>query len=250
LQSDWGERWNPEGYTDDGFGTVTKKILTEGAVLCLLTVGLIGDLTAQQQVGFIHGTVLDPAGAVLVGLDVEVSSPEHVCKTTSNNEGKFNCQLPPGRYRVVVSGQGLMPYRRATVNVAPSAHVFLKLRPVLRAAPIGVDSVPPAVFDFPDPKISYEEQTVGNTDVLLQYASSAERGGQITFTGPHLVLTIDAITVHADEMTCSNPIRTCRAKGSVIAEVGQEELSGTGLELDVSTRKFVLTRDPNVVRTF
>jgi carboxypeptidase family protein len=198
---------------------------------------------AQDRPGFIHGTLLDPAGAVFVGVGVEVSSQEHACKTTSNVEGKFNCQLPPGGYNVSATAQGLMPYRRATVNLKPSAHVFLKLRPVLRRALPSVE--------LPDPQIGYEEQLVsGSAEVLVRYHAVEKREGQITFHGPYLMLTIDALAIYADEMTCTNPILTCTAKGSVIAELGEEQIEGTTVELDLLSRKLVLTRNAEVVKTF
>jgi len=240
----WGDR-----YTGDGFGNVTGQLTTRnGALLAFLT---FRTLTAQQPTGFVHGMVLDPAGAVFVGIEIEVASRDHACKTTSNQQGKFNCQLPPGRYNVSATGRRLMPYRRATVNVEPSSHVFLKLRPVLRAAPLHILDVGPNKLNLPpDPTIGYEEQAVGNGDVLVQYTSSTKKDGQIIFRRPHLTLTIDALAVYADEITCSNPIRACTARGALIADLGEEQLEGTMLEIDVSSRKFVLTRDPNVARTF
>jgi len=214
-------------------------------------------LPGQQPVGFVHGTVVDPAGAVFIGMVIEVSSQEHSCKSKSNQEGKFNCQLPAGRYNVVVSDENILPYRRATVNLQPSAHVFLILRPILGGAPISIDTVfpdgdpPPVAMTFPDPKIGYEEQFIsGSADVLVRYSSTTKREGQVAFRGPHLMLTMDALTIYAEELSCSNPIRTCSGKGSVIVELGQERLEGVALDIDLFTRKLVLTRDANVTRTF
>jgi hypothetical protein len=228
---------------------VTRQLITRNGVLLVFLT--FRTLVAQQPTGFVHGTVLDPAGAIFVGIEVEVKSRDHACMTTSNQEGKFNSQLPPGRYNVAVTAQGLMPYRRATVNVGPSSHVFLKLRPVLRTAPISILTVGPDKPNLPpDPKIGYQEQAVGNGDVLVQYTSSSMKDGRIIFRGPHLALTIDELAVYADEMTCSNPIRTCTASGAVIVDLNAEELEGTILEIDVWSRKFVLTRELKVSRTF
>lgn len=222
--------------------------IINGSILAFLTAGA---LTAQMPSGFIHGTVIDPAGAVIFGLQIEISSGDFACRPTLNPEGKFNCQLPAGRYRVSVTGQGVMPYRRATVNLEASSHVFLKLRPVLRAAPIHILYVGPVKPNLPpDPKIGYEEQAVGDGDVLVQYTSSSTKDGRILFGGPQLALTIDALAVYADEMNCSNPIRTCTVTGAVTMDLGAEQLQGEMLELDVASRKFVLTRDPKVARTF
>jgi hypothetical protein len=205
-------------------------------------------LVAQDSPGFIHGTVTDIHGYVIPEARVEVSSPDHECRTASNAEGRFNCELPPGVYDIIATGRSFLQYRRASVTLQAKAHVFLKLRTV--PAPLAIFSVPPATQAPSGPKIDYRTQKVGSADVLVRYGSLTENGGQITFRGPYLMLTMDTLAVYADELSCSDPIRTCTAKGSVIAELGQEQLDGAALDLDLSSRKLVLTRDANVVRTF
>ena len=64
------------------------------------------------------------------------------------------------------------------------------------------------------------------------------------------MLTIHALAIYTDEMTCTNPIRTCTAKGSVVAELGEEQIEGRSVELDLSSRRLVLTRNAEVVKTF
>ena len=140
--------------------------------------GVLAD--GQQPTTVLHGTIFDPAGALLPAIAVEVSSAEHTCNTDTGATGKFTCQLPPGRYRISIASQGLMPYRRASVNLQASSHVFLNLRPVLRGIPIGVDGVGSFQTALQDPKISYEEQPIGaDADVLIQYSSSNRRGNEV-----------------------------------------------------------------------
>jgi hypothetical protein len=202
----------------------------------------------------LHGLVLDPAGAVFVGIDVAVTSQEQSCRAKTGAHGEFNCALAPGRYNVVVSAGFLVPYRRAMVEVRPSSHVFLKLRPVLGSAP-HVLSVPPVDPEelrrrFPDPQINYEEQEVAGADVIFQYASSVRRESQIRFSGPHLSLTADALSFYADELSCSDPIKICTGTGSVRVDAGEEQLEGTSVVIDLSARRFELSRDPVVTRTY
>src|SRR5262245_39622872 len=74
-------------------------------------------LVAQNKPSYIHGAVTDMHGFVIPGAHVEVSSEVQKCETTSNVEGKFNCQLSPGRYTVHASGHAFYSYRRATINL-------------------------------------------------------------------------------------------------------------------------------------
>jgi hypothetical protein len=76
----------------------------------LLAVGLsAASLYAQGVGGAIQGTVRDPTGAVVPGATITTISTEtNLQRTvTSNGAGLFSVpDLPPGRYRVQVSGQG------------------------------------------------------------------------------------------------------------------------------------------------
>ena len=72
------------------------------------------------------------------------------------------------------------------MSLKPSAHMFLKLRPLLRAAAAGVDGVgPPIIRDFPDPDIGYEEQAVDDSiDVLVRYHEVEKKAGKLPSTAP------------------------------------------------------------------
>jgi hypothetical protein len=213
---------------------------------------LANRLPAQERSGFIHGTVVGQSGAVIADARVEVASAEHKCETKSNPEGKFNCQLPPGRYRVTAVGYGFFPYRRATVNLEAPVHTFVTLRTVpgpARGTAV-LESRDDIVGDRTSP-VEYWEQVVnGDTDVVVRYHGAEMKEDRIAFRGPYLMLTMGTLAIYADEITCSNPIRTCTAKGSVMAEIGQERLEGATVDLDLPTRKLVLARDAVVVKAF
>ena len=134
-----------------------------------------------------------------------------------------------------------MPYKRASVAIVPNAHIFLTLRPLIRGS---------LVAGLPDPQIGYEELMVGDADVVVQYTSSTTTERGIAFRGPNLIVTADKFAVYADALSCSNPIRTCVGKGNVIVEEGEERIEGNTIDLDLSSRKFVVNRDATVAGTF
>jgi len=228
-----------------GAGLIWKGLPAVFSILAIV-------LPAQERGGFIHGTIVDPFGAVIVDARVEVASAEHKCETKSNVEGKFNCQLPPGRYRVTAIDPRFFSYRRATVILEASVHTFITVRTV--PGPTRGASVPESKDDIVGDRASpvdYLEQAVnGDSDVAVRYHGAEMREERIIFRGPYLMLTMDAFAIYSDEMTCSNPIRTCTAKGSVIAEIGQERLEGATVDVDLLTRKLVLGPDARVVRAF
>jgi carboxypeptidase family protein len=88
------------------------KIFVRGLVVCLFCVvawSYTPALSAQGVRAAIQGTVRDSSGAVVPGAMITVISTETNLQRTaiSNDAGFFSVpDLPPGKYRVEVSGQG------------------------------------------------------------------------------------------------------------------------------------------------
>ncbi|MCS6816857.1 MAG: TonB-dependent receptor [Blastocatellia bacterium] len=94
---------------------------------CVLTIGVIGFLSvgpalknawAQQQLGTIQGTIVDPAGALVVGATVTATNKDtRETRTVVSNESGFYriVNLPPGRYDVSVEAQGFRKALRTDV---------------------------------------------------------------------------------------------------------------------------------------
>lgn len=209
-------------------------------------------LSAQQPVAFLDGTVEDLHGAVIPNAAVEVSSAENRCLTRSNERGEFHCQLPPGRYRIAASSRAFFPYRRATINLNASDRAFLRVRTVPGPAIAlwlieGVGAVDVELDTNP---VIHEEAFVGGDDVLIRFASVVRNGVSLKYAGPYLSLTMDRLTVHADEIFCTDPIRKCTAAGSVAVELGEAQITDTSVEIDLVDRKLVFRRDPSAVKTF
>jgi hypothetical protein len=129
---------------------------------------------------------------------------------------------------------------------------YVKLRTVpgpgvvWTATPEGLRSIPVEV----NPS-QYEDQIVNDRlDVVVRYGNKERRGPLIEFSGPHLNLTADTLDVSAEKILCSDPIRTCTASGSVVAQLGPSEFQDTLLTVDLSKRTVVLSREPNINRTF
>ena len=79
--------------------------------LLLLLVGLSVIVQAQQFTGTIRGTVLDSAGAVVVGAEVSISNlatNETRNAVTEDNGAYVVPQLKPGLYKVTVKKNGFM----------------------------------------------------------------------------------------------------------------------------------------------
>ena len=219
------------------------------ALLVCLTVRLVYAQESQS----IQGLVVDPAGAVISGATVEVFSDQNRCNTKSDSVGRFRCDLPAGRYEAVFTSLGFCSYRRATIKLDLRSEKFVLIRTVpcyaiaLTVTEEGLRDIPIYNKDLPQ----YEDQTLEDgSNAVVRYGKKERRGNQIEFSGPFLNLTADTLDVSAEKLLCSDPIRTCTASGSVVAQVGRSEFRDTQLIVDLSKRTVVLSGEPNINRTF
>jgi len=82
---------------------------------------VVGSLWAQSDRGAITGTVTDPTGAVVPGVQVTATNADTKVQSsaTTNDVGLYSIlNLPIGRYTVAFSKQGFKTYDRAGITVA------------------------------------------------------------------------------------------------------------------------------------
>ncbi|PWU02644.1 MAG: hypothetical protein C5B51_20485 [Terriglobia bacterium] len=88
-------------------------------VVCLLLA--VSTVFGQAASGTITGTVVDPAGAVVAGANVEARNSQTgvVYPAVSTNTGNFTLsQLPPGTYELTVTVSGFKKYVHTNLTVA------------------------------------------------------------------------------------------------------------------------------------
>src|SRR5262245_28119938 len=98
-----------------------------------------GGVAAQSQIttAVIDGTVVDPSGAALPGVDVEVRNVETglVRSLTADRDGRFVAlQLPPGRYTVTLKLSGFATLVQENVLITVGETV--RLNPVMKVSGI------------------------------------------------------------------------------------------------------------------
>jgi hypothetical protein len=218
--------------------------MAKTVLLALLAVTLIGAQPRGSQVGWIHGRIVALNGAVIPGVSVKLSSPVDQCETAANVEGKFHCQVSPGRYTISAAGIAILPYRRASVEVRIGEHKFITLSTV-PPPPSDQNSIGPV-------PLKYESILAGanGADLLIRFETSEKQARGTTFRGKYLMLSLDDLAIYASGITCSVSLQSCRAEGNVTVEIGHETLEGNQAELDIQNRTVKVTRDPVVVRKF
>ncbi len=127
---------------------MSKKLI---ALLLPLTFSLA---LHAQQLGILHGTVMDESGALVPGAKVTVSNAAGPVKTaTAGDDGSYSIAgLAPGKYTVIASSPGLVQFQPATVDIATggNAALDLKLRVSLEKQEVTVqENVGPTVSTDP-----------------------------------------------------------------------------------------------------
>src|SRR5580658_7585947 len=97
------------------------------ALLLLLTSSLA---LHAQQLGILHGTVMDESGALVPGAKVTVSNAAGPVKSAvSGNDGTYSIAgLAPAKYTVQAVSPGLVQFQPALVDVSTSGSVLLDIK--------------------------------------------------------------------------------------------------------------------------
>ncbi|MGO4212766.1 carboxypeptidase regulatory-like domain-containing protein [Terriglobus sp. YAF25] len=128
--------------------TITRRFWIAITFLLLLALPMTG--RAQQDVGTIGGTVVDPTGSVVPNAKVTVTNDATGLKyeATTNENGFYQSQpLPPGTYSVtiVVAGFSTTTARNVVVDAAAHVTTNAQLRVGTVDSSIVVESTPPAL---------------------------------------------------------------------------------------------------------
>lgn len=164
-----------------------------------------------EGAGLISCQVLDPAGRPLGGAEVTVSDARtHRPRVTASSDpyGTFLATLPPGRYSVMISADGMQPYR-GTVEIAaglqsPIGAVRLAPSPELELPPPGT-----WFFDPPHTAVRFIAKHVGMAHVHGRFdrftggIRVAER-----MEDSHVEITIDAASINTGNRTRDNHLRS------------------------------------------
>lgn len=115
--------------------------------LTLLFFGLVAGLNAQTTNGTITGTVTDPSGGAIGGVQVQVANQntgEQRTATTQDNGTYIIPQLPPGMYSITVEKQGFAKATQANVQllVNQSATLDFKLSVAAVSQTVEVTAAP------------------------------------------------------------------------------------------------------------
>ena len=168
-----------------------------------------------------------------------------------DSRGNFKCDLPPGRYDITATNYNFFPYRRAAVNLVEGRDITIKIHTVpgpLRGLEVGPSQS--EIFKSVSP-IRYEEEKLPDgSEVVVQYHEMQERDGRVSFRGPYAALTVGGLSLYGEDLSCSTPIRTCTASGSVLVELEETELRGQSAELDLAGRTIRMGEEPEVVHRF
>jgi hypothetical protein len=125
----------------------------------------------QSTTGTIQGTVMDQAGAIVPGANVEVKNLEtNLVRTfTTDEDGRFVAlQLPPGHYTVTISKQGFATIIQENfpLTVGETVPLNLNMKVSQVAESVTVNSIPTIDTIKSESSTTLNEKAVSNLPVL------------------------------------------------------------------------------------
>jgi len=111
--------------------------------IALLTIALTAIVFTEHPRSSVHaqevpmskiiGVVLDKNNARIAGATIKIKNARFNRQLRSNDEGKFEIELPAGEYRITVEQEGfskfeLSPYR-ANAGVSESLNIRMEVKP-------------------------------------------------------------------------------------------------------------------------
>lgn len=161
--------------------------------------------------GGVSRTVTDPAGQPLGGAAVTVTSiasGRAVLKGGTDPFGLFCAALPPGRYSLMVSAEGLQPHQETVEVVAGQAqqpeHVRLSPARALELPAAGT-----WLFDPPHTAIRFIARHVGMANVhgrFTRFEGGIRVGAEMEHS--HVEVRIDASSITTGNKTRDNHLRS------------------------------------------
>src|SRR5436305_7301655 len=142
-------------------------------LILLITLATTLSSRAQTQItaGTIQGTVMDQAGAVVPGANVEVKNLEtNLVRTyTTDEDGRFVAlQLPPGHYTVTVSKAGFASLMQESfpLTVGETVPLNLSMKVTTLSETVTVNSIPTIDTIKSESSTTLDEKAVSNLPVL------------------------------------------------------------------------------------
>ena len=187
--------------------------------------------------GRIHGTVIDPNGAVIPHAGVIVESRQIKRELVTNKEGAYEVELPSGIYQISTNIPAYYPFRRATFCVQPGVVTTINMAPVLRVLAIGLEVTSSGsrepITTAPPPKyesFSPPQSSGPRLDLLVRFSKRRKRGSNIEYAGA--VASYNALTIYADKMRLEPKTSNLKAEGNVVVEDGKQRLQTNRAELE------------------
>jgi hypothetical protein len=202
-------------------------------VLAFLTVAFILGLSVEADArttmppdSTVKGTVFDPGGAVIPG--VEIIFENNVTRRTvvSNEDGEYEVGLIPGIYRIRTAQGIFYALRRAAFRVEPNSTTVINISPTQRVLSIGLQVTSAGVREPMNlshvPK--YDAISFSSTaplDLVVEFDHKRIQNGMTKYG--YAKLTYNSLSIHADRLSLDRNHHRIWAKGNVVVDnAGQQ----------------------------
>jgi hypothetical protein len=181
-----------------------------------------GRIREESQLdGRVKGTVFDPGGAVVAGMEIIVSGNRASRRVVSSENGKYELVLAPGIYRIRTEQGIFYTLSRAAFQVRPNTTTIINISPrqrvlsiALRITPSGLQE--PATLTEAPKYDTFPPAFIGQLDLVVEFTHKRTRNGITKYSDAKL--TYDSLTIDADGLSYNARRHLLRARGNVLVD--------------------------------
>jgi Carboxypeptidase regulatory-like domain len=222
-----GLQWNPAVWDNPAMRFSTISLIA-ALSLCAIAFGQAAAPPSSPQTFHLRGTVTDPLGAVIPGVEVTFSSQQLTKRTTASATGQYDSDLPFGGYTMTAERKHFRTYRRPLFLVESPLSLTFDI-----SLPLGkiVDRVVVGKLDQPFNYYGEEFLPAPSKDgvpfqLYVRYTKRASNGNTLDYSGennPHedsVFVAYNLFSLRADHVIFDVERKTLRASGSVVVSDG------------------------------
>ncbi|MEK6301667.1 MAG: carboxypeptidase regulatory-like domain-containing protein [Acidobacteriota bacterium] len=196
-----------------------KPLIMSVVILGVIGVVPIGTGSAESPSGRIKGAAMDVTGAVIPGATVGLYGKSDRWQTTTDQNGNYRFDAPPGIYEIRAEATGFLPFRRAPFRLESGQDILMNIRIIPSGLASHVVTQPPKIGEesfalpsSPDPSLI----------LFVQFGAKQQHNDLVEYRG--VMISYDVMTLYGDRARLNAKSLQLEVEGNVIVEDGLKRI--------------------------
>ena len=215
--------------------------------------------SSARMTGRLWGQVIDLRGDPVGSVHMIFSGESSSHRAVTDENGKYDVELPAGEYRVSAVIAGFSEFYRAKISLPAATTKMLNIVPAFGGVTCILDvtgrerdpdreGIGPPQYE----KLSLPQLSGTAEELVVRFQLKKRQGRSIEYRGgpinPAVMVSQGFLAIYAEKVRIDNEKGTIEAAGKVIVEDGEHRMRVKYAKLEVRDRKVVLTTDRSKIR--